>query len=1396
MKRIIFVVLILSVFTAQAVWSVTGKDCQVDTECAPCSEESGNRCRTINGKRIDHGGSLGSVWWPPANTERRLVDDNDHLHSATEKVEIELVPVREYQQVIQVASRAVLDSTSAPRFRYGGSELTPELEEELGQLAATLVGKENLRLQITGHTDSHQLAAATARIYGDNFGLGRERARNTAAFLARELSLPAERIEIRTAGPFEPVASNDSDEGRAKNRRVEIFISYDEQVTTVEEVPVSTIKPQQVSPDPQLLQSCAQVLETYTAAVPSPYRISVDGVPLADEEGTIDPDIQRCTDLMLARADIQVRFDGLESTPWLNLSVDRDSAVRGQPVTFTAYSNYEYWIKQREVRIFAAGQSLQSEPLLILPMDDRGQVQWAPEQSIPDRVEYLLRVYDAHGAFDETYSSALLVDNQPFADKDNRQEKREQLIGYGENRIRLHNIPVRGGAITVNGSNIPPSSSVTVLGRPVPVAANGRFAVRQILPPGHHEVDVQVVNELGQLDFNRRLYLPENEWFYIGIADLVVGRNKTSGPAELVTTDTQHFDDKIYIDGRLAFYLKGKIKGEWLLTAAADTREQPIKHIFSNFDEKDPRYLLRRLDPDQYYPVYGDDSTAVDDAPTSGKFYVKLQRGDSHIMWGNFQTRWTGTDFARFNRGMYGANLYLLSDDATSFGERRTSVDLFAGDPGTLGGRDEFRGTGGSLFYLRRMDVTRGSERVWVEVRDRDSGLVLQAIPLVSGQDYDLNPIQGRLLLTSPLSSMAADSQLVRSGSLSGHPQYLVVTYEYTPNLREVDNLTLGGRAQHWFGDHLHIGASGYRQEEDASKQRLGEVDATFRYSPGTYVRTEVAQSKGAGSGSTSSVTGGFEFEPQGASGERAYAQRVEGAVDLSDISQVQGDLRAYWQRREAGFSAPGQLTNEEIEQFGGRVKTRLTNDLELETRADVKASDSQDTIAAEVRANYQINSEWDLSVGLRHDDLDTNVTGSSPTWSQHGRRTDLAGQLGYKPKDGNWSVYGFGQGTVKRTGDRRNNNRAGLGGRYRMLAPLTLSGEVSGGSGGFGSQVGADWRVNERSQLYLNYVLDTDRTDSRYRGRQGQLTAGGRQRYSEALTVFAEERYLHGSGPSGLIHAFGLDLAASDRWNFGFKGESGRLSDPLGEDLKRTAMSLSAGYVYDRVRYAGNLEWRHEDGSTSGKRITWLLRNSIGYQTTPAWRFLGKLNLAFSDSRQGDFFDAEFVEAVAGYAYRPVDNDRLNALFKYTFFYDLPSAGAVTASNQLPDYAQKSHILSVDGMYDLLPWLSVGGKYGYRYGALRDSRVGGTWFSSNAHLGIIRTDLHFVHQWDAVIEGRMLRVSNENSVRQGMLLALYRHVNRHVKLGAGYNFTDFSDDLTVVDYRSRGWFINLIGKM
>lgn len=48
---------------------------------------------------------------------------------------------------------------------------------------------------------------------------------------------------------------------------------------------------------------------------------------------------------------------------------------------------------------------------------------------------------------------------------------------------------------------------------------------------------------------------------------------------------------------------------------------------------------------------------------------------------------------------------------------------------------------------------------------------------------------------------------------------------------------------------------------------------------------------------------------------------------------------------------------------------------------------------------------------------------------------------------------------------------------------------------------------------------------------------------------------------------------------------------------------------------------------------------------------------------------------------------------------------------------------------------------------------------------------------------------------RSGLLAAVYRHIGEHGKLGIGYNFTDVSDDLTDLSYRSRGFFVNVLAE-
>jgi lipopolysaccharide assembly outer membrane protein LptD (OstA) len=214
------------------------------------------------------------------------------------------------------------------------------------------------------------------------------------------------------------------------------------------------------------------------------------------------------------------------------------------------------------------------------------------------------------------------------------------------------------------------------------------------------------------------------------------------------------------------------------------------------------------------------------------------------------------------------------------------------------------------------------------------------------------------------------------------------------------------------------------------------------------------------------------------------------------------------------------------------------------------------------------------------------------------------------------------------------------------------------------------------------------------------------KHRYSDALSVFGEGRYQHGESASGLTHAYGLDYAPTDTWTFGLNFETGELTQEIDNSrLDRTAVAATAGYHSDDVKYGVALEYRNDESNTDD-RISWLMRNNFGYQVDQDWRAQGRLDFAFSDSDQGNGnnFNSDFVEAIAGFGYRPVSNDRFNALFKYTYLMDLAPFDQFTASGAQGQNQQRRHVFSLDAIYDLSERWTIGGKYAYRRdGGLRN---------------------------------------------------------------------------------------------
>ncbi len=1136
------------------------------------------------------------------------------------------------------------------------------------------------------------------------------------------------------------------------------------------------------------------------------FSISVNGEHVAGTPGQGDP--QRRADKGLESVDIEVKSDGLELKPFLNVSTNpiRRSFKGGEKIVFHASSNYAPWVERAEIRILdpAAGEG--SEPVAVIPATLNGEAEWTMPADGAGRLAYSLRVYDAQGRIDETAREALLR-----TERDMQTGVAAPAPGYGEDRAVTRNIALAGAAITVFGRNVPAGDAVAVDGRSVPVDDNGAFVAQTILPAGEHDVRVSVGGGKSDgVDFVRTVNVPQNDWFYVAIADLTIGHR--SGTPGFEAVRPGEFPG-IYKKGRLAFYLKGKVKGKYLLTAAVDTGENDLASIFRGLDRKDARSLVNRLDPDDYYAVYGDDSTAVEDAPTRGKFYLRVERGDSHVLWGNFRTSISDTEFMRQERALYGAQAVYRSTDTTSFGARRVEASAYGAQPGTLPHRDIFRATGGSVYFLRHQDVTAGSESISIEVVDPVTGVVVERQQLTNGTDYEIDAIQGVVMLKRPLSSVTAVGGAVSGGAVGGNHVNLIVQYEFTPAAGDVDGYVYGGRAQAWIGDHVRFGATAMNETTGLADQQTGGADLRVRLTDRTYVDAEYALSRGPGFGASLSKDGGISISDEttsGTAGIAAKAWRVNAHGDIADLTggAAKGTVSAYYQDQQKGFSTLAKNVTVDSRAWGARADLPFGQDVKLALAFDDYAdADGKQKRLTKSEVTYTHDEHWSVVFGLDHT-LMANPTATSA--GSNGTRTDIGARLRYR-ENNDRLYYAFAQTTIARSGDLRGNDRMGVGAEIKLANKLGVTGEISYGTTGLGGLAGLTYEPNSEDRYNVGYRLDPDRIYdptgefSSWGADRGALVFGARRKFDDMWTAYAENSYdLFGQYQS-LTQTYGVTYTPDALWTADAAAEIGRINDDTidpGTGLKRSdfdrrALSLAVGFNDEERKLQARLkgEVRTERSEDHSRDLDAFLASAkLSWQQNPDWRAVASLDAAISDRLTTTRPDGVYVEGSIGYAYRPVANDRLNLLLKYTYLHDLPGPDQVNVNGEINGPAQRSHIFSIDGIYDITPKFSVGAKYAARIGEQR-ARDATTWTMNDAQLAILRADLHIVKAWDVTLEGRALWSRAADTVDFGALAAVYRHVGDNLKLGVGYNFGRFSDDLRDLTLNDRGVFFNIVGK-
>jgi OOP family OmpA-OmpF porin len=157
----------------------------------------------------------------------KIVKDGQEVWAQIEKgngkIWLRIVEKKAMEQFIEADAAAFGNDIKATghaavygiNFDTGKSAIKPESAQVLGEIAKLLNADPSLKITVVGHTDN-------VGGVDSNLKLSQDRAEAVLQALVRDHGIAPARLRSYGCGQFAPVASNDTDEGRAKNRRVEL----------------------------------------------------------------------------------------------------------------------------------------------------------------------------------------------------------------------------------------------------------------------------------------------------------------------------------------------------------------------------------------------------------------------------------------------------------------------------------------------------------------------------------------------------------------------------------------------------------------------------------------------------------------------------------------------------------------------------------------------------------------------------------------------------------------------------------------------------------------------------------------------------------------------------------------------------------------------------------------------------------------------------------------------------------------------------------------------------------------------------------------------------------------------------------------------------------------------
>jgi hypothetical protein len=196
---------------------------------------------------------------------------------------------------------------------------------------------------------------------------------------------------------------------------------------------------------------------------------------------------------------------------------------------------------------------------------------------------------------------------------------------------------------------------------------------------------------------------------------------------------------------------------------------------------------------------------------------------------------------------------------------------------------------------------------------------------------------------------------------------------------------------------------------------------------------------------------------------------------------------------------------------------------------------------------------------------------------------------------------------------------------------------------------------------------------------------------------------------------------------------------------------------------------------------------NTATYKLDQDWTLFGRFDLVTTENTTLNLEESRDVETGIGAAYRPVDTDWLNLLFRYTYLDEIAPYGLELGRQS----RESSHVFSISPILEL-PWnLQFVEKVALRNIHLEVEDLPEA--DNTMTLWVNRLNYHIVEKWDAGVEYRLLHQSLTKDWQHGTLLELNYIIATYVRLGVGYNFTKFAEDeLGDFDRDSSGVFFRV----